>query len=98
MWRNIMKNRSRIDIAAAILQVAQGGSKKTNILYKAFVSTPQIKEYFGLLMKQGLMEYVKEERMYYTTEKEMQVLTMYRQAIEELYPRSRPAIAHLCLA
>lgn len=58
-----------MDIAAAILDIAQGGSIKTRIMYKAFLSFPQLKEYLDTLTDGGLLKYVEQERVYYTTEK-----------------------------
>ena len=40
-----MKNRSRTEIAANILESANGGATKTKIMYKSFLSYSQLKEY-----------------------------------------------------
>jgi predicted transcriptional regulator len=84
--RNIMKNRSRMDIAASLLQVAEGGAKKTHIMYKAFVSYPQLMEYVELLTEQGLLEYVKEENMYSTTDKGNRFLKIYGE-MDKIVPK-----------
>ena len=72
-----MKYRSRPDIAADILRIAQDGSIKTRIMYTAFLSFPQLKEYLALLIDAGLLDYLKEEKKYYTTKKGIQFLKMY---------------------
>jgi predicted transcriptional regulator len=43
--------RSREDIVAAILDIAKHGAIKTRIMYRAFLSYPQLKEYLGMLLK-----------------------------------------------
>ena len=72
-----MKNRSRPDIIAIILQIAEGGSRKTKIMYEAFLSFPQLKEYLELLTDNGLLELEEEEKTFYTTEKGRKFVSMY---------------------
>lgn len=84
-----MKYRSRMDIAAAILEIAQGGAIKTRIMYKAFLSFPQLKEYLELLLDGGLLEYSEEEKEYYTTEKGKQFLKMYKEVGQMIFPGAR---------
>lgn len=81
-----MKYRSRMDIAAAILDVAQGGSLKTKIMYTAFLSSPQLREYLDLLTEQGLLEYAQEDRAYATTEKGTRFLKMYKEIGQSVFP------------
>jgi len=81
-----MKYRSRMDIAAAILDIAQGGTIKTRIMYKAFLSFPQLKEYLETLTDGGLLEYAKEEKLYNSTEKGKRFLKMYRE-VDRLIPK-----------
>ena len=50
-----MQNRSRADITARILQIAQGGASKTKIMYGACMSYTQLKEYLSLLIDRGLL-------------------------------------------
>ena len=82
-----MKYRSRVDIIAAILEIAQGGARKSRIMYRAFLSFPQLKEYLALLMDRGLLEYSKEEKEYITTEKGMRFMKMYREVGRTLMPK-----------
>ncbi|HKU48757.1 MAG TPA: winged helix-turn-helix domain-containing protein, partial [Nitrososphaera sp.] len=62
-----MKYRSRTDIAAAILEISLEGAIKTKIMYKAFLSFPQLKEYLAVLMEKELLEHDATEAMYRTT-------------------------------
>ena len=64
-----MRYRSRSDIAEMILEAANGGATKTKIMYKAFLSYVQLKEYLVVLEKNGLIEYEDGMRSYRTTEK-----------------------------
>lgn len=81
-----MKYRSRMDIAAAILEITNDGSIKTRIMYRAFLSFPQLKEYLGLLTDQGLLEYDEKDKAYVTTEKGKRFLKMYRE-IDKMVPK-----------
>ncbi len=74
-----MKYRSRTDITAQILEAANGGVTKTKIMYKAFLSYAQLKEYLTVLVENGLLEYVEGEQIYRTTEKGNRFLKIYNQ-------------------
>ena len=51
-----MKNRSRNEIIASILQVInRGGSTKTKIMYGAFLPYSQLNEYLSFLLKMDLI-------------------------------------------
>ncbi|MGA7042308.1 MAG: winged helix-turn-helix domain-containing protein, partial [Nitrososphaeraceae archaeon] len=53
-----MKYRSRTDIVGLILEAANGGgATKTRIMYKAFLSYAQLKEYLTVLLENNLLEY-----------------------------------------
>jgi predicted transcriptional regulator len=54
-----MKYRSRTDIVGLMLEAANGGSTKTKIMYKAFLSYAQLKEYLTLLLQNDLLEYLE---------------------------------------
>jgi predicted transcriptional regulator len=69
-----MRYRSRSDIAEMILEAANGGATKTKIMYKAFLSYVQLKEYLAVLEKNGLIEYEDGMRSYRTTEKGIRFL------------------------
>ena len=55
-------------------------------MYKAYLSFPQLKEYLQVLTDGGLLEYVKEERTYNTTEKGKRFLKMYRE-VDAMVPK-----------
>jgi predicted transcriptional regulator len=74
-----MKYRSRTDIVGLILEAANGGATKTRIMYKAFLSYAQLKEYLTVLLQNDLLEYVEEILNFRTTEKGIRLLQMYSQ-------------------
>jgi predicted transcriptional regulator len=81
-----MKYRSRTDITAQILEAANGGVTKTKIMYKAFLSYAQLKEYLTVLIENGLLEYIEGEQIYRTTEKGNRFLKIYNQIGEYVTP------------
>ena len=78
-----MKYRSRTDITGLILEAANGGATKTKIMYKAFLSFAQLKEYLAMLTQNGLISY-EDSQKYRTTEKGLRMLQIYNQINEEL--------------
>jgi predicted transcriptional regulator len=69
-----MKYRSRTEIASRLLESARDGATKTKIMYKAFVSYAQLKEYLSVLVQNGLLSYERSEQIYRTTEKGVRFL------------------------
>jgi predicted transcriptional regulator len=81
-----MKYRSRTDIVGSILKSANGGTaNKTKIIYKAFLSFEQLKEYLTVLQEKGLIEYEEEQKTYRTTTKGIRLLQLVNN-MEELTP------------
>ena len=78
-----MGNRSRTEIVGNILDAANGGTSKTKIMYIAFLSYGQLKEYLSILIENNLIEYVDGDNKFKTTEKGLNFLKMHKQ-IEEL--------------
>jgi predicted transcriptional regulator len=78
-----MGNRSRTELVGSILDAANGGATKTKIMYTAFLSFNQLKEYLSLLIENNLIEYLDGTKTFKTTEKGLNYLKMNNQ-IEEL--------------
>ena len=74
-----MKYRSRTDIVGLILEAANGGATKTRIMYKAFLSYAQLKEYLTVLLQNEVLEYEEGRQNFRTTEKGIRLLQMYNQ-------------------
>jgi predicted transcriptional regulator len=79
----IVKYRSRTEIVAMILEAANGGATKTKIMYKAFLSYAQLREYLSVLIENNLLEYLDGTHKFKTTEKGLNFLKMHNE-IEEL--------------
>ncbi|MDW3604672.1 MAG: winged helix-turn-helix domain-containing protein [Nitrososphaeraceae archaeon] len=79
-----MKYRSRTEIVGNILDAANGGVTKTKIMYKAFLSYAQLREYLSVLIENNLL-YLEGTQTYKTTEKGLNYLKMHN-AIGELLP------------
>ncbi len=82
-----MKYRSRTEIVGLILEAAnRGGATKTKIMYKAFLSFAQLREYLTMLQDNRLIEYEGGKQTYRTTEKGMRLLCMYSKMYELVPP------------
>ncbi|UCC58361.1 MAG: hypothetical protein JSW14_00040 [Candidatus Bathyarchaeum sp.] len=75
------KRRDRLYIIAEILNIAEDGSLKTQIMYKANLSFAQLNEYLSFLIRMGLLKIHKEERkkVYKTTAKGEKYLDRYEE-------------------
>jgi len=82
-----MRNRGRTEIVSNILDAANGGITKTKIMYKAFLSYDQLKEYLSVLIENNLIEYLDGTQTYKTTEKGFNFLKMHNE-IRELLPQT----------
>ena len=65
-----MKYRGRTEILGNILDAANGGATKTKIMYKAFLSYAQLREYLSVLTENNLIEYLDGTQTFKTTEKD----------------------------
>jgi predicted transcriptional regulator len=80
-----MKYRSRTEIVAMILDSANGGATKTKIMYKAFLSYHQLKEYLIVLIENDLIEYLNGTKTFRTTEKGLNLLKIHNEMAEMLH-------------
>jgi predicted transcriptional regulator len=60
---------------------------KTKLMYSAFISFNQLKEYLSLLAENGLIQYEEETHTFRTTEKGVQILKLQNK-IDEVAPIS----------
>jgi predicted transcriptional regulator len=75
-----MRYRSRTDIISEILDAANGGSAtKTKIMYRAYLSFRQMKEYSRVLTENNLLNYDAYTQTFKTTEKGLRFLDTYNQ-------------------
>ena len=83
-----MKYRSRSDIVGLLLDAANGGgATKTKLMYKAYLSFNQLREYLALLVENGLIEYQEGMQTYRTTGKGIQLLQI-QNTMDEIAPIS----------
>jgi predicted transcriptional regulator len=80
-----MKYRSRTEIVSMILDAANEGATKTKIMYKAFLSYSQLKEYLSVLIENNLIEYNKGTKTFRTTKKGLNLLKMHNEIGELLH-------------
>ncbi len=73
--------RSSVEIISQVLDVANGsyGMTKTMIMYKAFLSYTQVKEYVKILTEDGLLSYDSGTQTYKTTERGLRFIQVYNQ-------------------
>jgi len=81
-----VKYRSRSEIISLLLNAANGGgATKTKLMYSAFISFNQLREYLSLLVENGLIQYEQGMHTYRTTEKGMRLLNIQNK-IDEVAP------------
>jgi predicted transcriptional regulator len=72
--------RSRIQIAADILEIAKDGSRKTKIMYLGNLSFDLLQKYLDMLVNYDLLEvHSGPDKSYVATEKGRQFLIDYRE-------------------
>ena len=84
-----MKYRSRTEIVSNILDAANGGATETKIMYIAFLSYNQLKDYLSVLIENNLIEYLEGIRTFKTTEKGLNFLKMHNEIGELLHTTIR---------
>jgi predicted transcriptional regulator len=76
-----VKNRSRPDIVAIILESANGGITKTRLLTRANLTSGQLRQYLDVLITKKLVVQLADEdkrhMAYRTTEKGIRYLSIY---------------------
>jgi predicted transcriptional regulator len=80
-----MKNRDRMDIISRILEAANGesgGATRTRIMYNAFLSHSQLKQYLSNLADNELVQYDSLSQTFQTTEKGLKFLRTYSEMDE----------------
>jgi predicted transcriptional regulator len=73
-----MKYRSRSEIISMILDsMSSGHATKTKIMYKAYLSYMQLKEYLSFLEETKLIQYDSETGGYGLTDKGRKLMRLY---------------------
>ena len=76
-----MKIRSRVDILASILQLANGGTKRS----KMTMNNYHLLRHISLLCENDLLQYDKKENILRTTPKGIEFLTAYNELVERCH-------------
>jgi predicted transcriptional regulator len=79
-----MKYKNKTEIGGNILDAANGGASKTKIMYTAFLSYNQLKEYFSILIENNIIEYLDGTHKFKTTGKGLNFLKMHNEIGELL--------------
>ena len=80
-----MKYRSSTEIIDSMLRSIRSGATKTHIMYRAYMSYSQLKEYLKLLEERQLIKYEAGSQLYVLTEKGLRFMNAYDK-INELVP------------
>jgi predicted transcriptional regulator len=80
-----MKYRSSTEIIDSMLRSIRSGATKTHIMYRAYMSYSQLKEYLKLLEERQLIIYEPGSQLYLLTEKGLKFMDAYDK-INELVP------------
>lgn len=80
------KRRDKLVIMAEILGIAQKGTSKTHIMFKANLSFSQLKQYLTLLLNTGLLEKLTNDGkvVFETTPKGLEFIERQQQVIDLL--------------
>src|SRR6476646_10250180 len=73
-----MRIRSKVDILASILQMANGGAKRS----KMTMNNYHLLRHISLLCENDLLQYDKKENVLRTTPKGIEFLTAYNELVE----------------
>lgn len=82
-----MKYRSRTEIVEMILQATRSGATKTKIMYKAYLSYTQVKEYLSFMLENDLIKYEEGTQLYRVSEKGLHFLQVYSEISDLVTPK-----------
>ena len=87
-----MKYRGRTEIIEMILEATRAGATRTKVMYKAYLSYAQVKEYLSFLMQGDLVTYEEGSQTYRVTEKGLHFLHAYSEIGEMVIPKASKPI------
>jgi predicted transcriptional regulator len=82
-----MKYRSRQEIIDSMLRSIKTGATKTHIMYNAYMSYSQLKEYLKLLQDRDMITFDPGSQLYRLTENGLKFMDAYDK-IRELVPNA----------
>lgn len=80
------KRRDKLYIIAEILEIAKGGTLKTQVMYRANLSFTQLNDYLGFMLKIALLDKdaISNREVYRATAKGIDFLERYHEITELL--------------
>lgn len=75
--------RSRSEIVHAILRLAEKGVTKTHIMYGAYISYSQLREYLDWMIEKKMLHHDKKNQIYDLTDTGLRLLRLFED-LEEL--------------
>lgn len=88
-----MKYRSRSEITYMILNSVNAHVTKTRIMYEAYLSYTQLKEYLAHMETNGLIKCETTSQRYHITEKGRKLLHLYEKVGEMVFQNTPSEIA-----
>lgn len=85
-----MKYRSRNEIVSMILDSVSSGATKTRIMYQAYLSYTQLKEYLAYLEQGEIIKYEEGTQLYRITEKGRKLMHLYEEIGEMVSSKDDP--------
>jgi predicted transcriptional regulator len=82
----VSKNRDRVSIVAAILEIAEQGARKTKIMFRGNLSYALLNKYLDLVIGAGFIRV--EDSIYQLTERGREFVRQY-QSFEERYVKAQ---------
>jgi predicted transcriptional regulator len=79
-----MKYRGKDEIVNSILRSIKTGATKTKIMYRAYLSYAQLKEYLTLLQDRHFISFDGETELYHVSEKGMRFMNAYDKISESV--------------
>lgn len=92
-----MKYRSRTEIIAMILDSVTIGTTKTKIMYRAYLSYTQLKEYLSLLEGSGMIAYENGTQVYKITDKGRKFLKLSVEIDDMVSTKSEESLAKITI-
>jgi predicted transcriptional regulator len=77
-----MKHRSRTEIIDSMLRSIRAGTKKTHIMYEAYISFAQLKEYLRVLEERELISFEEDSGLYRITNRGLRYMNAYDEISE----------------
>jgi predicted transcriptional regulator len=72
-----------------MLRSIKSGVPRTHMMYRAFLSHSQLKEYLEILEKRGLVSYVESSQIIQISEKGVRYMNVYDELSELIPPEDR---------